>query len=147
MNGSLMPVAETEDDKTRPTHLIIISHPDCTEHCIQGHPEQPLRVDCIMAAMRDIFHDSVFRESSIAKDEDIALFHTASHVENVRKAFIQAGGSWDEDSEKNKSPTPLREVAFDGDTKAMKSTGKAAYRAAGSAVDAVNILYSGSSVK
>jgi acetoin utilization deacetylase AcuC-like enzyme len=136
-----------QSNKQLPEGFAIISHPDCLGHNISGHPEQPPRVASIMDAMRNLFEDAVFHEANIAVDDDIRLFHTAAHVKGVRDVFIAAGGVWDDESEKNKSSSPQQQVAIDGDTRAMKGTGKAAYRAAGSAIDAVKMLFSDSPIK
>ena len=131
--------------KLAPPQLAIIWHPDCSKHLIPNHPEQPRRVDSILASLRQTFDPSVFREAPLGTDEVISLFHTPRHVAFVRDVFTNAGGQWDAESRARAVEAPQYRVHIDGDTAAIAHTGAAAYRAVGAVINAVDEIYSGTS--
>ncbi len=107
----------------------LYSHDDCVLHDQgDGHPEQPARIAAVIDALqRDGLYDKLdTREPGLADNSDIERVHPRAYVEAVIDASPQAG-----------------RVALDADTTINAHSLKAARRAAGAAVDAVDAVVGG----
>jgi acetoin utilization deacetylase AcuC-like enzyme len=112
------------------TRALYFHHPASREHdphaVMPGHPENPMRLTMIEAAM-----DSVGwlgwerREAPAAGEEQLRLVHTAEHVASIR-ALAQAGGG-----------------AIDPDTYVAPGSYDAALHAAGAACEMTRCLLEG----
>ena len=110
-------------------------HEECFLHKIQDHPEQPDRVSAILTALRKIYSDDCFREAPLVTAEQILLFHTASHLKDLITLCDMSEKGYDENDEEEMYQS------IDGDTVVMWKTRRAVWRAAGSAVAAIDDLY------
>ena len=104
-----------------------ISHPDCLKHDMgTGHPEQPARLtaieDQLIASGIDGFLQRY--EAPLATDEQLALVHPLKYVRAVREAAPETGT-----------------VHLDPDTAMNPHSLRAALRAAGAAVLAVDLIF------
>jgi acetoin utilization deacetylase AcuC-like enzyme len=110
--------------------VAFISHADCGRHDTGwGHPEHVGRLRAITRALRD--HPDVLMslehlEARHATEDEIALMHTRTYIEQVR-AIARAGGG-----------------ALDADTVASEGSWDAARAGAGALLDAVDYVMSGS---
>ncbi|MGB0748198.1 MAG: histone deacetylase family protein [Magnetospiraceae bacterium] len=107
---------------------ILFSHPVCTEHeDMPGHPEQPARMDVVHRALEDeqfMFLDR--REAPEADAEIIAGVHDPRYVADLLSAVPKSGY-----------------LSIDGDTGMNPHSGKAALRAAGGVIAAVDAVMRG----
>ena len=110
--------------------VFVFHHPECYEHHISSHPEQPDRVESILATLRHHFPAAWFKEAPMATDEQILLFHTPEHLAMIKRLCNKA----------EKGP-PYELMSIDGDTTVMRKTRNAMYRAAGSIIAAVDAVY------
>ena len=110
-------------------------HEECFLHKIQDHPEQPDRVSAILTALRKIYSDDCFREAPLVTAEQILLFHTASHLKDLITLCDMSEKGYDENDDEEMYQS------IDGDTVVMWKTRRAVWRAAGSAVAAIDDLY------
>lgn len=120
--------------------LTIFSHPDCEAHNMgEGHPEQPSRVRQLGRFLVDLSPQAkvVFCEAPRADIEQLKVTHTADYIDDLvtRDAKLQARLSLGE-------PSPCDQL--DPDTLMMAQSWKAALRAAGAAVAAVDQVMSAS---
>lgn len=114
--------------------LTVFWHPACEMHEIPNHPEQPLRVSRILAALRTIFEDKVkFQETSLADNSHLELLHTKKLVERFN---VLCDRTIKQFEEKGK----VVQEHIDGDTSIMHGTKEAAYRAAGSVIMAIDSI-------
>jgi acetoin utilization deacetylase AcuC-like enzyme len=103
----------------------LISHDDCLDHVTPpGHPEQVARLDAVFGALQDF--DLLRVKAPLAADDDLLRAHTQAHVDAVRAAAPSDG--W---------------RSLDADTHMSVGTLKAAYRAAGGVVRAVDMVLGG----
>ena len=114
--------------RERSCPFAIFHHPACTLHKIEGHPEQPGRVDAILLRLRKYYKEHYFRLAPDVTDEQILLFHSPQHLSKLKKCFLES-------SEKSAA------VSIDSDTIVMPKSRDAIYRAAGSVVAAVDSLF------
>lgn len=103
--------------------LIIYYHPECLLHrSSEFHVERPERAETVLSTIIRNFRENwELKECEIAKEEYIRLVHTNEHWNFVRTSV------------ENK-----RKLLDGGDTYACDDSLRAALRAAGSVVDAVN---------
>lgn len=110
-------------------------HPACSLHRIPDHPEQPLRVDRILSALRETWPvDLTFRESKPVTKEHILLFHTPALLSRFQKLAENALMMY----QKKKTVSYL---PIDMDTTVMWQTRAAAFHAAGSVICALDHMY------
>lgn len=103
----------------------VISHDACYDHVTPpGHPEQVARLDAVLGALKDTDVKRV--AAPMAADDDILRAHPKVHVDSIRKAAPAEG--W---------------RSLDADTHMSAGTLEAAYRAAGAAVKAVDLVLGG----
>jgi len=103
----------------------LISHPDCADHVTPpGHPEQVARLDAVMGALEEFDLQRV--KAPLAAEDDLLRAHPKAHVDAIRAAAPDEG--W---------------RSLDADTHMSVGTLKAAYRAAGGVVCAVDMVMSG----
>lgn len=106
----------------------VISHPDCLGHVTPpGHPERVARLETVLERLRaPEFADLLRLEAPMAEIDAITRCHPAGYVEMVRKAIPETGIE-----------------ALDPDTHASPGTWKAALRAAGANLKAVDMVLGG----
>ena len=103
----------------------VISHDDCFDHVTPpGHPEQVARLDAVLQALEGM--DLVRVKAPLAAEDDLLRAHPKAHVDAIR-ATAPADG-W---------------RSLDADTHMSAGTLAAAYRAAGAAVRAVDMVLGG----
>jgi acetoin utilization deacetylase AcuC-like enzyme len=112
------------------TRALYFHHPGSREHDPQavmpGHPESPLRLAMIEAALESVgWLGWERREAPAASEAELELVHTAEHVASVR-ALAEAGGG-----------------AIDPDTYVAPGSYAAALHAAGAACEMARALLSG----
>ena len=127
-NTTAAPAATTTPNSAI-ADVFVFHHPECYDHNIHDHPEQPDRVATILATLRNHFPDAWFKEAPMATDEQLMLFHTPEYVAMMKRLCTKA----------EKGP-PFELVPIDSDTILMRKTRNAAYRAAGSIVAAVDAV-------
>eukprot|EP00937_MAST-01D_sp_MAST-1D-sp2_P002825 g2825.t1 len=122
----------------------VIAHEDCEKHDVgRGHPEQPARVRVILEALRAEISAAPL-PAPIASREQLLLFHTAAHVDNVLRlceraeAAAAAGGRRKKGKGRNKGRGTV--VAVDEDTAVMQHSRLAALRAVGACCRAVDLV-------
>lgn len=108
----------------------VFHHPDCEEHVVPGHPERPQRVKMTLDFLRAAYSDDGFLEAPISTAEHWLLFHTDEHVNKFNKLCDRA---------ENKRCSEHIDV----DTVVTPNTRSAVCRAVGSAIAAVDGIYSG----
>jgi hypothetical protein len=129
------PSTLSTDALKRPENgLLIYWHPDCYEHNIPDHPEQPDRVKYILNKLKTVYDERYFRESPRVSDDDILLFHTPRLLDIFTKI-----ASFVEDAHAKKSYAYKR---IDDDTVVMWKTRDAAYHAAGAVIQAIDDVFS-----
>lgn len=103
----------------------LVTHPDCLAHVMpQGHPERVARLEHVLAALEG--RDLLRVNAPLAAEDDLLRVHPAAHLAALRDAAPDRGL-----------------VALDGDTFMSPGTLAAAYRAAGGAVRAVDMVLAG----
>ena len=103
----------------------LISHDDCSDHVTPpGHPEQVARLDAVLGALTDM--DLLRVKAPLAAEDDLLRVHPKGHVDAVRDAAPSEG--W---------------RSLDADTHMSVGSLKAAYRSAGAAVRAVDLVMTG----
>lgn len=103
----------------------LISHDDCANHVTPpGHPEQVARLDAVLGALEGF--DLLRVKAPLAAEDDLLRAHPKAHVDAIRAAAPDEG--W---------------RSLDADTHMSVGTLKAAYRAAGAAVRAVDMVLGG----
>ncbi len=103
----------------------VISHDDCFDHVTPpGHPEQVARLDAVRSALAALGVTEV--KAPLAAEDDLLRVHPKSHVDAIKAAAPESG--W---------------RSLDTDTHMSAGSLAAAYRAAGGAVRAVDLVMSG----
>lgn len=103
----------------------LLSHTDCLSHVNPpGAPEQVARLHYILEALEDL--DLIRTDAPMAADADLLRCHPQSHLDHIRNS-IPADGY----------------TALDADTSVSSGSLNAAYRAAGGAVKAVDMVLGG----
>ncbi|MEP3053414.1 MULTISPECIES: histone deacetylase family protein [Rhodobacterales] len=103
----------------------LLSHTDCLSHVNPpGAPEQVARLHYILRALEDLDLHRV--DAPMATDADLLRCHPQSHLDHIRNS-IPADGY----------------TALDADTSVSPGSLNAAYRAAGGAVKAVDMVLGG----
>lgn len=114
------------EDKVR---LAIFHHPACELHEISGHPEQPQRVEGILAKLREEWPETAFRQvRNKPSDEILHMFHVPKHVSRFNALCKQVEKS-------------AKLHSCDGDTHVMPKTREAAYYAVGAMIEAVDCAF------
>lgn len=107
---------------------VIVSHPDFLEHVTpEGHPEQRARLELTLQALEPLNLPKI--DSGLASDQDILRGHSADHIKQLRDQVPTSGFT-----------------SLDADTHMSPGSLKAAYRAVGSVLDAVDAVVNGSAV-
>lgn len=109
--------------------LRIYSHPACLEH-IPGadHPEQPVRLQCVLDALHGAFPEHFWQQAPRALREDLTRVHAPALVERILAAEQDDACQW-----------------LDEDTACMAASPEAVLRAAGAGIGAVDWVLEGSS--
>ncbi len=103
----------------------LISHEDCADHVTPpGHPEQVARLDAVLGALESL--ELLRVTAPLAAEDDLLRVHPKTHVDAMRAAAPEQG--W---------------RSLDADTHMSAGTLKAAYRAAGGVVRAVDMVLGG----
>ena len=103
----------------------LITHADCLAHVTpEGHPERVARLEHILAALECKVLLRI--EAPLASDADIVRVHPQAHIDHVKASAPESGYR------------PL-----DADTWMSPGSLAAAYRAAGAAVEAVDLVLGG----
>src|SRR5215468_4419852 len=107
---------------------LLFSHPACLDHDPgRHHPESPARLHAVLDALADPeFARLDRREAPEATLEDLLRVHSRPHVERLLHAVPKSG-----------------HVAIDADTVLSPASGRAALRAAGAVVAAVDAVVAG----
>jgi acetoin utilization deacetylase AcuC-like enzyme len=105
------------------------SHPDCLDHVTPyGHPEQVARLKAIATALSDASFESLIRcEAPLADEDDLLLCHPQSYIDRITGAVPLSGS-----------------VPLDADTHMSPGSLKAALRAVGGTIAAVDSVVDGS---
>lgn len=103
----------------------VISHEDCFDHVTPpGHPEQVARLDAVLGALEGL--NLLHIKAPMAAADDLLRVHPKSHIDAIESARPAEG--W---------------RSLDADTHMSVGTLAAAYRAAGAAVRAVDLVLDG----
>ncbi len=103
----------------------LLTHPDCLGHVTPpGHPEQVARLDAVLGALEGL--DLVRVSAPMAAEDDLLRAHPRAHLIAMAAAGPESG--W---------------RSLDADTHMSAGTLAAAYRAAGAAVRAVDLVLGG----
>lgn len=103
----------------------LVTHEDCFDHVtLPGHPEQVARLDAVLTALEGMNLERVV--APLAAEDDLLRVHPQTHIDAVRAAAPSEG--W---------------RSLDADTHMSAGTLKAAYRAAGGVVRAVDMVLAG----
>ena len=104
------------------------SHSDCLDHITPpGHPEQVARLEAIGVALAGARFDGLHREDApLAADEDILRCHSQEYLDRVRAAAPDDGFA-----------------SLDADTHMSAGSLRAAYRAVGANIAAVDMVLGG----
>lgn len=103
----------------------LISHEDCADHVTPpGHPEQVARLDAVLGALESL--ELLRVTAPLAAEDDLLRVHPKTHIDAMRAAAPEQG--W---------------RSLDADTHMSAGTLKAAYRAAGGVVRAVDMVLGG----
>ena len=103
----------------------LVTHPDCLEHVTpEGHPERVARLRHVLAALEG--HDLLRVTAPLAAEDDVLRVHPPAHLAALRDAAPESGFA-----------------AIDGDTFLSPGSLAAAFRAAGGAVRAVDMVLAG----
>ncbi len=106
----------------------LFTHADCLDHMTPaGHPERAKRLEVILEALADSEFDALMRLSApLAEDAHLQLVHSADHVARIRAAMPNRGYA-----------------SLDADTHLSPGSLKAALRAVGANVAAVDLVLAG----
>lgn len=103
----------------------VLTHADCLTHVTpEGHPERVARLEHVLHTLEPLDVNRI--TAPIAADDDILRIHPASYIEELRRALPAEG-----------------QVALDGDTWMSPGSLNAAFRGAGAAVRAVDMVLGG----
>lgn len=103
----------------------LITHADCLDHIMpDGHPERVARLEHVLHALEPLDLNRV--TAPLAADDDILRLHPASYLADLRRALPASGFA-----------------QIDGDTFLSPGTLDAAFRGAGAAVRAVDMVLGG----
>ena len=103
----------------------LLTHADCLGHVTpEGHPERVARLEHILHALKPLELKRV--TAPLAADDDLLRVHPASHINDIRDSRPVEGFE-----------------QIDGDTFMSPGSVDAAYRAAGAAVRAVDLVLGG----
>ncbi|MDU9004162.1 histone deacetylase family protein [Sedimentitalea todarodis] len=103
----------------------MLTHADCLTHVTpEGHPERVARLEHVLHTLEPLEVNRV--TAPMAADDDILRIHPESYLDGLRRALPADG-----------------QVALDGDTWMSPGTLNAAYRGAGAAVRAVDMVLGG----
>lgn len=103
----------------------VISHEDCVDHVTPpGHPEQVARFDAVRTALAEMDVSRV--NAPLAAEDDLLRCHPKGYVQSIKDATPDDG--W---------------RSLDADTHMSPGSLAAAYRAAGAAVKAVDMVMAG----
>ncbi len=103
----------------------LITHPDCLAHVTPpGHPEQVARLEAVLSALEPLGLTPT--NAPMAAEDDILRAHPKAYVDTIRAAAPDEG--W---------------RSLDADTHMSVGTLQAAFRAAGGAVKAVDMVMGG----
>lgn len=103
----------------------LLTHADCLGHVTpQGHPEQVARLEHILHALEGLDLKRV--TAPLAADDDLLRVHPENHIRDIRSSRPSDGFA-----------------QIDGDTFMSPGSLDAAYRAAGAAVRAVDLVLGG----
>ncbi len=103
----------------------LITHPDCLSHVTPpGHPEQVARLERVLAALEGL--DLLRVSAPMAAEDDLLRVHPKAYLDELRSAAPSEG--W---------------RSLDADTHMSPGTLTAAWRAAGAAVRAVDMVLAG----
>lgn len=103
----------------------LVTHADCLAHVTpRGHPERVARLDHVLDALKG--RDLLRVSAPLAAEDDLVRVHPVSHLTALREAAPDRGF-----------------VALDGDTFLSPGSLTAAYRAAGGAVRAMDMVLAG----
>lgn len=107
----------------------LVTHLACLEHDTgPGHPERPDRLRAVHAALDvALFPDLLRVEAGCASAEDLMRVHDQEYVEEILKL----------------RPEPGKLIALDADTMVSAGSVEAALRAAGAAMEAVDLVMRG----
>ena len=107
----------------------LVTHLACLEHDTgHGHPERPDRLRAVHAALDlALFPDLLRVEAGCASPEDLIRVHDQDYVERILKL----------------RPEPGELIALDADTMVSTGSVEAALRAAGAAIEAVDLVMRG----
>lgn len=103
----------------------LLTHPACLSHITPtGHPEQVARLERVLAALDPL---TLQRQAApMAAEDDLLRLHPQHHLDGLREAQPTTG-----------------QRALDGDTFLSPGSLEAAYRGAGAALKAVDMVLSG----
>ena len=103
----------------------LITHEDCFDHVTPpGHPEQVARLDAVLGALEGL--NLLRAKAPLAAEDDLLRAHPKAHIDAIRAAAPNEG--W---------------RSLDADTHMSVGTLKAAYRAAGGVVRAIDMVMGG----
>ncbi|MCB1341930.1 MAG: histone deacetylase family protein [Pseudooceanicola sp.] len=103
----------------------LITHADCLEHVTpEGHPERVARLEHVLHALEPLDLKRV--TAPLAAEDDILRLHPASYLADLRRQSPAQG-----------------QVQLDADTWMSPGTLTAAFRAAGAAIKAVDLVLGG----
>lgn len=103
----------------------MLTHADCLTHVTpEGHPERVARLEHVLHTLEPLDVNRV--TAPMAADDDILRIHPRSYLEELRRALPAEG-----------------QVALDGDTWMSPGSLNAAFRGAGAAVRAVDMVLGG----
>lgn len=103
----------------------LLTHPDCLDHLVpEGHPECPARLDAVLQAL---YGKELLREQApLAPDAALLRAHPRTHFDRLAALLPEAG-----------------HAPIDGETWLSPGSLRAARRAAGGAVRAVDMVLAG----
>ncbi|MDG2406508.1 MAG: histone deacetylase family protein, partial [Paracoccaceae bacterium] len=103
----------------------LLTHPACLSHTTPaGHPEQVARLERVLAALKPL---ALQRQAApMAAEDDLLRLHSQQYLDGLREAQPTTGHR-----------------AMDGDTFLSPGSLEAAYRSAGAALKAVDMVLSG----
>lgn len=106
----------------------LFSHPDCLKHVnLPGHPEQVARLEYIHRTLDgDEFNNLLRKPAEPCADADILRCHTPSHLKKIQGAIPIEG-----------------HASLDGDTNVSSGSLRAAMRAVGANLAAIDTVISG----
>lgn len=102
----------------------VITHADCLDHVTpEGHPERVARLEHVLHALEGLEVDRI--SAPLASDDDLALAHPTSHIADIKQREPSNGYH-----------------QIDADTWMSSGSVRAALRAAGGAIKAVDLVLS-----